>query len=430
MMLKLYTAGMRQAENLLHAALQRRLKAGKESADRFDERLGVASAERPKGNLVWLHAASVGEAQSALILVSTIRQHYPEIHILLTTGTLTSADMMEKNLPEGAFHQFYPVDNPKWVARFLDHWQPDFILWMESELWPNMLLEIKARNIPAVLVNARMSPKSLQRWSLFSKSAAQILSCFSHILCQTDQDAAAYKQLGALNVTVTDNLKFSAAKLSASEDDLKALSITLQRPCWVYASSHAGEELLAARVHAVLKASIPELLTIIVPRHPQRRDEIAEALNDIGVNVVFRGDNVTLPNEEADLYIADTMGELGLFYRACPIALIGRSFSDDGGGGHNPIEAAQLHCAVLHGPNVQNLQEIFDDMNEAGAAIRVENEGALVQKLQSLLGDKTLCETQQQKAFEFAASKAQVLDRVMDVLNPYLKKLDLIKEAS
>lgn len=430
MILKLYSHGMKQAENLLKSALNRRKRAGKESVERFDERLGLPSAERPQGNLLWLHAASVGEAQSALILVNTIRQKFPNIGVLVTTGTLTSANMMEKNLPDGAFHQFYPVDHPDWVERFLDHWQPNFIFWMESELWPNMLLSIKARDIPAILINARMSPRSLKRWSWFANSAGQVLSCFSHILCQTEQDAEAYQTLGAKNVTVTDNLKFSAAKLSSSDDDLKALSITLQRPCWVYASSHASEELLAARVHMVLKSSIPDILTVIVPRHPARRDDIKKDLGTLPVNVTFRGENNTLPNEDADIYVTDTLGELGLFYRACPIAFIGRSFSDDGGGGHNPIEAAQLHCAVLHGPKVQNLQEIFDDMNEAGAALLVETEDALRQKLHELLSAPEYLKEQQECASAFAKSKEQVLDRVMDVLNPYLEKLDLMKEAS
>ena len=430
MILKLYSYGMKQAENLLKSALNRRKQAGKESMERFDERLGIPSAERPQGNLLWLHAASVGEAQSALILVNTIRQKFPNICVLVTTGTLTSANMMERNLPEGAFHQFYPVDHPDWVERFLDHWQPNFIFWMESELWPNMLLSIKDRDIPATLINARMSPRSLKRWSWFAHSAEQVLSCFSHILCQTEQDAEAYQKLGAKNVTVTDNLKFSAAKLGSSDEDLKALSITLQRPCWVYASSHASEELLAARVHLVLKASIPDILTVIVPRHPNRREDIKKDLATLPVNVTFRGDNNTLPNEDADIYVADTLGELGLFYRACPIAFIGRSFSDDGGGGHNPIEAAQLHCAVLHGPKVQNLQEIFDDMNKAGAAILVNTEDALSQKLQELLSTPEYLKAQQECAFDFAKSKEQVLDRVMDVLNPYLEKLDLMKEAS
>lgn len=430
MMLKLYTFGMRNAENLLQTALLRRQHAGKESPERLEERKGIAGIARPAGGLIWLHAASVGEAQSALALLKTIRYRYPKSHVLVTTGTLTSAAMMEKNLPDGAFHQFYPVDHPDWVTRFLDHWHPDLILWMESELWPNMLLEIQQRAIPAVLINARLSPVSFRRWRLFKNSAAKILQSFTHILCQTQEDADYYAQLGAQNVTVTDNLKYSATALPASESDLHALSVAIHdRPCWVYASSHASEELIAARLHMMLKASVPDLLSVIVPRHPERREDIAASLSALPVNIQFRGEDKTLPQEESDLYIADTMGELGLFYRACPVAVIGRSLSDDGGGGHNPIEAAQLNCAVLHGPHVQNLQEIFDDMDESGAALRVSDEEELGQKLHDLLTNRPLRETQQQKARDFARSKEEVLERIMEALTLLLEDLALPKDA-
>ena len=431
MMLGIYKFGMRAGERVLRKTLLKRQRAGKESVERLDERQGIASLKRPQGSVIWIHAASVGEAQSALILVHTLLNAHKGVNILVTTGTLTSAKLMENNLPKGAFHQFYPVDNPNWVECFLDHWAPDFILWMESELWPNMLSSIRDREIPAILVNARMSPKSYKRWSFFKISANHLLRCFSHILCQTENDAAFYYKLGARNLVVTDNLKYSAAPLPAHEENLKTINAVLEnRPRWVYASTHAGEELIAARIHAQLKTTIPELLTIIVPRHPNRRDDIARDLKNQALNVTFRGEDETMPQDSTDIYVADTMGELGLFYRACPITCIGRSLSDDGGGGHNPIEAAQLNCAVLHGPNIQNLQEIFDQMNGAGAALRVSNEAELADALHRLLSDEALCKKNQQTAFDFAKKKEKVLDTVLDILQPYLENLNVSREAS
>ncbi len=431
MILRIYRYGMRAGEPLLRKALLKRQKNGKESLTRLDERCGVPGLNRPSGPLIWVHAASVGEAQSALILIQTLLTSCKGTHILVTTGTLTSASMMEKNLPKGAFHQFYPLDHPKWAQSFLDHWQPDFVLWMESELWPNMILGLGQRKIPAVLVNARMSEKSHKRWALFKNAAEQILQSFSQILCQTDGDATLYKKLGGQNVTVTDNIKYNAKPLAADEDDLKALNAAMgNRPRWVYASTHASEELVAARIHAQLKTSIPELITIVVPRHPNRRDDIVQDLKDQHLNVVFRSKNKTLPKDNTDIYVADTMGELGLFYRSSPIAVIGRSLSDDGGGGHNPIEAAQLNCAVLHGPNVRNLKEIFDQMNAADAAFRATDETALADRLHELLIDEALCNKAEQSAFEFAKKKEKVLEGVLNILQPYLESLEMDRKAS
>ena len=430
-MLPIYTYCMRAGEYFIRSTLLRRQKAGKESQERFDERLGIPGKTRPDGALIWVHAASVGEAQSALTLIKTLLHTHKGLNILVTTGTLTSAEMMEKNLPDGAFHQFYPVDHPDWVASFIDHWSPDLVLWMESELWPNMLMEIQKRDIPAILVNARLSSGSYKRWKLFGGSIQKLLGTFDAILCQTETDAQYFQKLGAQNVHVTDNLKYSAQPLSASDEDLKALSAVLgHRPCWVYASSHAGEEEMAARIHATLQSSLPELLTIIAPRHPERRDDIAEDLKGTSLNIVFRGENKTLPTEDTDIYITDTMGELGLFYRAAPVACIGRTFSNDGGGGHNPIEAAQLNCAILHGPKVQNLQEIFDEMNQDGAALQSVNEQKLADQIHHLLSDEKTCHEQQQKAYEFAKQKEQVIDTVMVHIAPRLETLETIRKAS
>ncbi len=421
MMLDVYAWGTSFGKPLLRALLNHRIKKGKEDPQRLSERMGKASMTRPQGPLVWVHAASVGEAQSALILIERLLNKQPELNALVTTGTLTSAELMQKKLPKRAFHQFYPVDNPDWVGAFLEFWSPDAVFWMESELWPNMLRGIGQRNIPCALINARLSPKSFKRWTMMKSSAKALLKTFSVILCQTDTDAAFYKELGAENVHVTDNLKFSASPLAVDAQTLAALKPAVSgRPLWVYASSHAPEELLAARVHEELKNKHKDLLTVIVPRHPERRDEIRSVLSETDLKVTFRGDAHTPPTKKTDIYVADTLGELGLFYTVSDIALIGRSLSGDGGGGHNPIEAAQLGCAVLHGPLIQNLQDIYDDMTASNASVQVDDEDELTVTLDKLLSDQTALEEQQHAAKEFANAKTSVIDRVMKHVEPML----------
>ncbi len=423
-MLGLYKTIMRGGAPVLKSLLKNRAAKGKEDPARLPERMGVPGRARPEGPLLWIHAASVGESQSTLTLIEAINTAYTNLDILVTTGTVTSAELMARRLPENAFHQFYPLDNPAWVRRFLDHWKPDCALWMESEIWPGMLSEIRERKIPAALVNGRLSPRSFSRWKKAGKQIGALLGTFSVCLVQTGEDACHFEELGAGKVIVTDNLKYSSSPLPCDEAGLKALTEAIgKRPCWVYASTHAGEEALACRVHERLKQDIPSLLTILVPRHPHRGPEVMDTCLDAILNAHRRGDDLKLPFADDDIYIADTLGELGLFYRLCDIACIGRSFSDDGGGGHNPIEAAQLGCAVLHGPHVQNLATIYQEMDTAHAAIRLTDEDQFVEELGKLFKEPDYRKERQEKAARFAHDKATVLERVMTELEPVLAQL-------
>lgn len=400
---------------LLHGLLALRRLRGKEDPLRLYERMGQASLPRPQGRLVWIHAASIGEAQSALILLG----HIQSDSILMTSGTVTSAKYLSTRLPAHVMHQFMPLDAPQWANAFLDHWRPDAVLWMESEIWPNMLLGLKKRGVSVALINARLSNRSYRRWAIFPSMARQMMDCFTLILAQTEDAAKKYHELGAQNVQVTNNLKYSAAPLPYAENDLVALKEVIgARPMWLYASTHDGEEQLAGRVHKALKVKFPSLLTILVPRHPERRAQIMASLT--GHNIYFRAANHRPPERQHEIYIADTLGELGLFYRLSPIALIGRSFSKDGGGGHNPIEAAQLDCAVLTGPYFQYQQELYDEMLAQNAALMALDEQDLVNKLERLLGDLNHLQQQQQRARDYAARKSAVIDTVMHHLTPFL----------
>ncbi len=401
-----------------------RKNKGRESTTRYIEKKAVISQKRPKGKLLWIHGASVGEAQSALILIKKIIKDYPNTNILITTGTLTSAQLMSKALPKNALHQFYPLDHPKWVKNFLNHWKPNAILWMESELWPNMLYEIRKSNIPAILVNARLSDKSFKIWKIFPKFSKNILSSFNKILCQTSKDKNKFDQIGAFKTIVTDNLKYSSAPLVFNKNDLgKIIKSIGNREIWLYASTHEGEEEIAHIIHKKLKKDFPKILTIIVPRHPERRDDIKNNCSLYNLKTTYRGVNKILPKNDDDIYVVDTLGELGLFYKISPIAVIGRSLSNDGGGGHNPIEAAQLNCAVIHGCNIQNLQQIYDNMDEEGAAIMVENSKQLYKTIKNLIKDKSELKKLESKALEFANKKTHVIDNVMKELEPVLSAL-------
>lgn len=415
-MLTLYSGAV------LSFILNKRCNAGKENSARILEKKGISDRTRPSGALLWIHAASVGESQSALILISHLTVLDPDINILVTTGTLTSAQLMENRLPNNAFHQFFPLDHPKWVEKFINHWQPNAVIWMESELWPNMLSEIRKNNIPAILVNAHMSDKSFSSWKKMKPLAKFTLSTFSKILCQTDTDKTYFDQLGAKETIVTDNLKYSADTLSFNQDDLNSLSLSIKdRPIWLYASTHKGEELLACDIHKALKDQFPDLLTIVVPRHPERREEITELCSSYDVNITFRGSNKALPKEDDDIYIVDTLGELGLFYSLTSITCIGRSFSDDGGGGHNPVEAAQLNCAILHGPNVQNLQDIFDDMDADKAALCIRDPKHLCDTLSILLSSDNETAILQSAALEYSNKKTHIIEHIMNEVISTLK---------
>lgn len=417
-----YNTTMRAAAPILNALLKSRVRKGKEEESRLSERRGIASKERPKGKLVWFHAASVGESQATLMVMERLLEEYEDIHILITTGTVTSARLMQERLPEKAIHQYYPLDNPQWVEAFLDHWQPDLVLWMESEIWPAMLGEIKNRDIPAVLVNAHLSDGSIRKWKILKPYISSILSVFKVCLAQTEKDADALKSLGHENVIVTDNLKYSAVPLPFDKKKLEALRKAIgERPFWLYASTHEGEEDMACRIHRNLASKMKGLLTIIIPRHPERRKDVLGVCKKHEIQTITRGPSHNLPRPDDQVYVVDTLGELGLFYKLAQIACIGRSFSLDGGGGHNPIEAALLDCAILHGPKVQNLQEVYDELDQKGAALKIPNEIELLKRLEKLLKDEDGVNALQNKALDFVHSKARVIDRVMNNVRPYIE---------
>lgn len=409
------------AAPVLNRLLRRRLRQGKEDPSRLDERRGIASRPRPDGPVIWLHAASVGESQSALALVDRLTEDYPDVSVLVTTGTVTSAQLMETRLPNRSFHQFAPMDCPGWVDRFFEHWRPDAALWMESELWPNLLTAVRRRGIPAALINGRLSPRSFARWRRAPGFARTLLGCFDLILAQSDEQAGWFRTLGPASVECVGNLKFSALPLMADDADLSALRAAVaDRTVWLAASTHEGEEAIAADVHETLHAAHPSLLTLIAPRHPARADEIVTLLHDRGLRVARRSHG-KLPATDDDIYLADTMGELGLFYRLAPVAMIGGSFGDVGG--HNLMEPAQLGCAILHGPDMKKTVAVADEMARTGGAIQCADAAALAGAVEELLQDTERRTALAAAAKSVADKHTGVIDRVCGRLVPFLDGL-------
>ena len=427
MKLSLYRMATSLGGPLIRLYLNKRLKRGKEDPERFDERLGIASHPRPDGRLVWIHAASVGESLSILTFIARVLKDYPKTSILVTTGTVTSARLMAKRLPEGAIHQYVPVDRVAYVRRFLEHWKPDLALWVESEFWPNMVIETRASAVPMVVLNGRMSESSYEGWRTkylvcwrtCQAMIERILSAFPLVLAQSDTDALRFQDLGAKAVDVPGNLKYASAPLPAYTDELSTLQAAIgSRPVWLASSTHPGEENLAGRVHKTLTDKVDHPLTIIVPRHPERGNAIVEELKALSLNVAQRstGDEITA---DTNIYVADTLGELGLFYRLCDIVFIGKTLR--GVGGQNPIEPAQLGCALIFGPDMSNFEDASALLSDAGAAHWIANEQELTKTLEDLMTNEQNRTNAAHAAQDAIGAEAKVLDRVMDALRPFIE---------
>ena len=405
---------------VLRHHMNKRLAAGKEDPVRFEERFGNSTRPRPEGSLIWIHAASVGESISALALVDGLLKKGSDRHILVTTGTRTSAEIMAVRLPERAFHQFVPIDMKGAVRRFLEHWQPDLAIWMESEVWPNLIMESAARHIPMMMANARITEKSYNIWRQSFGLSKKLLSNFNFCSAQSETSAVRLRELGANSVECLGNLKFAAEPLPFDPAALETLSDNIAgRPLWLAASTHRGEEDIILSAHRQLRETYSNLLTLIVPRHPERGAEIAALTNEARLHAVQRSQNKPI-TEETDVYIADTIGELGLFYRLSKIVLIGGSLVPNGG--QNPLEAARLNCALLHGPHMDNFTEIMETFDAASASSEAKNTEALAQVVGRYLGDSTLLDEMTARAAGVVATGQETLEKTLFRIEELLRE--------
>lgn len=406
---------MGPAKRIVH----HRLAAEKEHPTRYTERFGHAGHARPDGRLIWFHAASVGEALSILEVINRLLERFEDCSVLVTTVTRTSAEVLAQRLPRRAIHQFAPVDAARAVERFLDHWRPDIALWTESELWPTLIHATRRRRVPMLLVNARISEESARRYRWLGAFSRSLLGRFDGILAQDDRVAARFYRLGAdrERIRVAGSLKEDAPALPFDSGALATLSKALKgRPVWLAASTHEGEEAAIATAHAHARRMSHRLALVIAPRHPERGDAVTALMRQHAWIVHQRSAGEAL-SKDTDVYVADTVGEMGLWYRLAAVSLVAGSMVEVGG--HNPIEPAQLGSAILHGPHVANFQPIYDRLAAAGGAVVIPTPGELgVGLVDALRPDRAA--SLAAAAWRVVSESSEVAERVVNVIAAHL----------
>lgn len=401
-----------------------RARKGKEDRARRYERYGYPSADKPAGPLVWFHAASVGESMAVIPLIERVDSL--GIATVMTTGTVTSAAVVKTRLPARTFHQYVPLDLKPAVKRFLDHWRPDLAVFTESEIWPMTILELSARRVPQVLVNARMSDRSYERWNGAPALAEALFDNFAHVVAQSQLDADRFRELGARPVTVSGNLKVDTEALPCDEAELAELKALIgERPTWIAASTHMGEEEVAARVHRTVAKRMPNLLTIVVPRHPDRGDDVERAIRAAGLTVARRSANEPL-TERTNVYLGDTIGEMGLFLRLGAVSFIGRSMAAFGG--QNPLEPAMTGTAILSGQHVHNFRDSYRNLLKAGGARLVRDEAMLAANVEFLLHNATERRRMIAAASETVRQMRGALERTVHTLDAYVFPLTVKRD--
>jgi 3-deoxy-D-manno-octulosonic-acid transferase len=360
-----------------------------------------------------MHAASVGETIAIVPLVENILGY--GVNIVLTTGTVTSAKVVQERLGERVIHQYVPLDLKPAVSRFLNHWRPDLAIIAESEIWPMTILELGARRVPQVLVNGRLSDRSFAAWRKRSNIAEALFENMAHVIAQSEVDGERFRALGARPVTVSGNLKVDTPPPPADERTLQTLRRQIgKRPTWAAVSTHDGEEIMAAEIHTALRRRHPGLLTIIVPRHPERAETLAEQFTGMGLNVVRRSEGARLA-PDTDILLGDTIGEMGLYLRLTEIAFVGRSLTSQGG--QNPLEPAMLETAVLAGRNVQNFRESYQRLLDAGGAKLVRDRKMLAGAVNFLLSNEAA-------RYDMIAAGAATVEQMRGALAQTLKSLE------
>jgi len=397
--------------------LRRRASRGKEDQARINERLALDLPPCPDGPLLWVHGASVGECIAALPLIESLLRHEGR-NVLVTSGTVSSAKIMRERLPARALHQFVPIDTPAATARFLDHWRPDVGLFVDSDIWPNLVLNAKTRGVKLALVNARMSERSFSGWRWAPKTAAALLSAFDICLAQDEEIASRFRQLGAHDVTAIGSLKADAPPLAADACQLDMLCNAISgRPLLLAAQTHPGEDETILPVHDALRRTIPDLLTVIVPRHIERGPEIAMLC---GMRAVRRRALGELPSRDVAVYVADTMGELGLFYRLATFAFIGGSLVRHGG--QNPLESARLSCAVLAGPHTFNFTTAYRAIFGKQGLGLVQSSAEIADLARLLLCDPTKAKSFGAAAASAAATLGGAVDKTVAAIEQLLRR--------
>lgn len=387
-----------------------RLIKGKEDKHRWRERFGKPGCARPMGKLIWMHGASVGECLSMLSLIKCLLDKDPELHIMVTSGTVTSAEIMKKRLPERAFHHYLPIDAPGFTTRLIHHFKPQAVFWFESEFWPTTLAAIKKSQTPLILLNGRISDRSFARWQKHPQVIQAMLSCFTYTLGQSEEDARRLKVLGSPNTDCVGNIKCAATASPFNAQELKDLLDKIgQRPAWVMASTHGPEEEMMLKTIESLKQQFPNLLTICAPRHPNRAEELKKMFEAHGLKVAQRSQKEEL-TVQTDIYLSDTLGEMGLIYQLAPVVFVGGSLIPFGG--QNMLEPMYWSRVVCVGEHTQNFRAFMKMGKEKQTVIEVKDALELGEKIAYYLTHLTEQQQMSHRAHEMAVSEMAVLDRL------------------
>lgn len=390
--------------------LDGRAKRGKEDAARLGERFGRYTQSRPSSVVVWLHAASVGESGVALALIEALASRNGALSFLLTTGTRTSAELVARRAPARTTHVYVPLDRADCVERFLTHWRPDVGVFVESELWPNLIALAEARGVKLALVNARMSPRSLRRWTRWRAAGRRLVGAFSYVSAADARTRDALADLRPAPLGAAGNLKLAAPAPRVDAAARTALANEIgARPVWLAASTHQGEDEIALAAHETLRRDFPDALLIIAPRHPERGAEVARLAVDAPLRSTGAGPG------KAAVYVADTLGELGTLYDLAPVSLVAGSLLAPLKG-HNPIEPAKLGSAIITGPYVESFQDLFAEMFAAGGALRVEDAESLAAAVAKLWRNEATRAKQLEAARSVVAQGADAFERTLDAV--------------
>ena len=426
--LKSYQTLTKIVEPAAPLILRHRESRGKEDGTRRAERLGVSNINRPNGRLVWFHAASVGETNAIIPVIAALKEQRPQIAAILTTGTVTSARRANQQLPQDVIHQFAPLDAPRYVHSFLNHWKPDLAVFTESEVWPNLIIEASNRKIPLILANARLSSRSYNRWRKNLGIARPLFARFDEILAQDEGLATRFKELGARKVSSVGNLKIDSPPPAADPKALEDIRTALAgRPFYVAASTHNGEESIIGDAHRLLARKNKDFCTIMVPRHPERGPEICEQLRANGLTVRQRSLS-QLPNPKTEIYIADTLGELGTFYELSDLSFIGGSLVKKGG--QNPIEAIHHNSVIIAGPHRENFRQIYDAIDAHDAVASASSAQELAETIAVLFDHPGECERRKASAKDAIKSLQGALNRTLATILNHLPDNEGLKRAS
>lgn len=391
---------------------------GKENFDSLQNRFVITDKTRPNGQLIWIHAASVGESVAAKTLIEALQEQYPDVKFLITTGTLTSQEIINKWQLKNCIHQFLPLDHFVFTKMFLHKWQPNFAIFVESELWPTMI-KTAANYCGIILVNGRISDKSYAKWQKCRIFFTEIINNFSEILAQSTIDEKKFNDLGARNVTNIGNLKFSNKQLPVNEEVLKELSKAIgKQRVFVAASTHSeDEEIIIPTIKKLLKNG-EAFFSIIILRHPHRLSEITELCNYYQLQYSARS-TTSKPQKDDQVYIVDTFGELGTFFSLSNIVFVGGSYKQ---GGHNLLEPAFFNCSIIVGPNMTNYQNITDEMLSANALLQISTQEELADKIKFLISKQGIDESKElaKNAYEFVQKRQQVIYKYLDKIKSYL----------